>query len=438
MASARPYVVYAADGWAAPLAELYWSSESAALVSAHPSSSSVEIDSVFCRECLELYSDADAAAHRGRCADCVACPICATTLRALGLPVDAAGNGAPPGALRWSYACAHCCWTSAENGLEAESPDGLAMMRALWEHADPKRAAFDELATLRDQRPGEATHGGGDDEAVEGEEEGGEASLGAAAPWPGRPGGPGAAPAAGVPPPRLALAARCTRRCRRDVVAGRAGILYKPKPRPLDGDSSTRSSSGWAKKDASAVLAVPRVAVATARRGRDALTFVVEVRNPTSNPVEIRLLGADDGGARALEHLVPSLRAAHRAARCRDATECSLAAAPVSLSLEATFDDDDDDDDDDDGEDDQPEALLASAGESVAYQRGRRAAWVRVEASFALASPPREDGDADGGAAFHVVPLVLQVEAAEGPPYHFPIFLYFPAGDAREPPSDSR
>ena len=92
-----------AGGRYAPLGELFFSGDAKQLVSAALESSSLEVDAVYCPECLELVSESDAAAHRGRCARCVLCPACGTAARAALLP---AGGGK-----RWAYACGHCSWS---------------------------------------------------------------------------------------------------------------------------------------------------------------------------------------------------------------------------------------------------------------------------------------------------------------------------------------
>ena len=93
-----------AGTWAR-LDELFWSGDARCLVSGALESSSVEVDSVYCPACLELVSESDAAAHRGRCASCVACPLCGTAARPARVPVDGAAAAA------WSYLCGHCCWS---------------------------------------------------------------------------------------------------------------------------------------------------------------------------------------------------------------------------------------------------------------------------------------------------------------------------------------
>ncbi|CAN0510689.1 unnamed protein product, partial [Ectocarpus sp. 8 AP-2014] len=74
------------------------------------------------------------------------------------------------------------------------------------------------------------------------------------------------------------LRARLGKRCRKDLAAGRTGILIKATFNPLDGDSSTAKARGeerereqrgegvkktWFKKDCSAALSVPRITVAS-------------------------------------------------------------------------------------------------------------------------------------------------------------------------------
>lgn len=84
-------VVYSDDaGNETPLSELFCGSAKGRLVSTHPTSSTMEIDGVYCPDCLEVY----AVEHLGLCPKCVSCPQCGTTLRAVLLH-----DG-------WSYMCA--------------------------------------------------------------------------------------------------------------------------------------------------------------------------------------------------------------------------------------------------------------------------------------------------------------------------------------------
>ncbi|CAN0166809.1 unnamed protein product, partial [Hapterophycus canaliculatus] len=66
-------------------------------------------------------------------------------------------------------------------------------------------------------------------------------------------------------PPRVRLRTRIGKRCRKDLAAGRTGILIKATFNPLEGDSSTANKGvkkKWFKKDCSAALLVPRITVA--------------------------------------------------------------------------------------------------------------------------------------------------------------------------------
>ncbi|CAM9624320.1 unnamed protein product, partial [Ectocarpus sp. 4 AP-2014] len=94
----------------------------------------------------------------------------------------------------------------------------------------------------------------------------------------------GEAGGGGGVPRRVRLRARLGKRCRKDLAAGRTGILIKATFNPLDGDSSTAKARGeerertaggylssrgegvkktWFKKDCSAALSVPRLTVAS-------------------------------------------------------------------------------------------------------------------------------------------------------------------------------
>jgi hypothetical protein len=92
----------------APLECLYWSSDSHALVSTHPASSTYEISSSYCPGCFSIASSED-----GRCATCVDCPVCGAALSpTCGLD----------GAFYWR--CCHCPWDSTD-GLTGRSAEEL-------------------------------------------------------------------------------------------------------------------------------------------------------------------------------------------------------------------------------------------------------------------------------------------------------------------------
>jgi hypothetical protein len=90
------------------------------------------------------------------------------------------------------------------------------------------------------------------------------------------------------------LRSRVSRRCRKELAAGRTGILMKTKQNPLDGDTSLRSGHGqWWMKDSSAVHVVPNVQLY--RVGMDATSHkyaaILKVKNPTLNMIQLRLVG---------------------------------------------------------------------------------------------------------------------------------------------------
>eukprot|EP00752_Nemacystus_decipiens_P007583 g6775.t2 len=81
-----------------------------------------------------------------------------------------------------------------------------------------------------------------------------------------RRGGSGSVRGGGVGwcPRRVRLRTRLGKRCRKDLAAGRTGILIKATFNPLEGDSSTAKKGvkkKWFKKDCSAALFVPRITV---------------------------------------------------------------------------------------------------------------------------------------------------------------------------------
>eukprot|EP00632_Arachnochrysis_sp_CCMP2950_P012557 CAMPEP_0185693368 /NCGR_PEP_ID=MMETSP1164-20130828/3178_1 /TAXON_ID=1104430 /ORGANISM="Chrysoreinhardia sp, Strain CCMP2950" /LENGTH=522 /DNA_ID=CAMNT_0028360145 /DNA_START=14 /DNA_END=1582 /DNA_ORIENTATION=- len=398
----------------APLTELFVSSDGT-LVSAHPTSSTVEVDSIYCPECLELYTDADVRAHRGRCPHCAGCPRCGVVLR----PTAADDEGRT----RWTYTCAACAWSSAAIALVEDSPEHLALSLAQREKDEPRLEAFARLlarhARVRnDDKDDDMKDGGTTNDDHEEE-----------TPPPDGPDPPPPAPAettvglaarlrqpfrsdettaSVLLPVRVPLCARRSRRSRWDVARGRAGIVYKPTRGPLEGDSSTgarflSSSSPFAKKDSSAVLVVPRCALAAPVHVRVVATeeantedaesprhrvvvevrLVVEVSNPhPSRPLRVALC-ADSADAAVPEPgtvLAPPTLAS-RAARTvyaarsvdclggRSSREDAEDTAWVDL---APADDDDDDlgDDDDDGDDDAEEE--EGGGPSAAFSRRTR------------------------------------------------------------------
>ncbi len=99
---------------------------------------------------------------------------------------------------------------------------------------------------------------------------------------------------------------RVSRRCRKELAAGRTGILMKTKQNPLDGDTSLRSGHGqWWMKDSSAVHVVPNVQLYQV--GMDATSHkyaaILKVKNPTLNMIQLRLVGPSSCETMNLTHL---------------------------------------------------------------------------------------------------------------------------------------
>lgn len=91
-------------------------------------------------------------------------------------------------------------------------------------------------------------------------------------------------------PRRVALRAKKSRRCRREILAGRPGILVKPKVSVLEGDASLRGGHGqWWNKDCSAVHVVPRVEIEQAYREGGGHALLLRVENPTFGSVSLSM-----------------------------------------------------------------------------------------------------------------------------------------------------
>lgn len=93
-------------------------------------------------------------------------------------------------------------------------------------------------------------------------------------------------------PLRKPLLTKRSRRCLRDVAAGRPGILLKPKLNPLEGDSSLRAHVGkWWQKDASAVHFLPQaVVLAHSYQPHTGGRFLLRLTNPLPAPVRVAVV----------------------------------------------------------------------------------------------------------------------------------------------------
>lgn len=223
----------------APVGDFFYSAEAKELVSRALGASSAEVDSLYCPRALEPVAQSDADAAFGRSDACADCPRCGTTLRAV-------RDGT------WHYACASCAWTSRAVDLEdGESDLHLAMKLAQREAEAPRAAAFAAaLARLR-----ASGFGGAGAEGASRDDDAEARALRDPLPEPlearlRQPLAPDARQR--LAPTRPPLRSTVTRRRVADVEAGRAGILRKPRPHPLDGDSSAGGAGGRHRKDASA------------------------------------------------------------------------------------------------------------------------------------------------------------------------------------------
>lgn len=146
-------------------------------------------------------------------------------------------------------------------------------------------------------------------------------------------------------PKRIRLKGLKTIRSRAEVTEHKAGIVYKPRPHPLAGDSSLRSVQR-AKKDASAALSVLRVSIATPPvlvSNTLLARLVLEITNPCPAPLRFELVkNYPQHDFRSFPFpLVPMAlrRASFTVAQCH-----LLDQQPLGATLEA-YDDDDDDED---------------------------------------------------------------------------------------------
>ena len=333
----------------APVGDFFYSAEAKELVSRALGASSAEVDSLYCPRALEPVAQSDADAAFGRSDACADCPRCGTTLRAV-------RDGT------WHYACASCAWTSRAVDLEDGEDDlHLAMKLAQREAEAPRAAAFAAaLARLR-----ASGFGGAGAEGASRDDDAEARALRDPLPEPlearlRQPLAPDARQRLAPTRPYLASLVTCRRVA--DVEAGRAGILRKPRPHPLDGDSSAGGAGGRHRKDASAHRTVggrrppppprspgrrerrrrgrrtqvPTLAFARAPRWRHdgaavAYEVVLFVRNPSpDDAMTVTIRPRPLPGRR---HLVADFRAT----RWREASRASTAAVEVALAPRDEF-----------------------------------------------------------------------------------------------------
>jgi len=78
-----------------------------------------EIDSFYCRNCMENMPTTEAMAFKNRCSRCFQCPVCFTTLQIL------LNNSS--GQKQYHFGCQHCYWDSLTLGLSGTSLNELLM-----------------------------------------------------------------------------------------------------------------------------------------------------------------------------------------------------------------------------------------------------------------------------------------------------------------------
>jgi len=115
------------QGHPAPLTELFHATASRKLsstVQRYPISTTTEVDSAYCPQCLSFY-DATKGAELGYCpneATCQCCPLCLSVASVHTGPIsnDEDNNAA----LECFYQCGSCDWTSKQCGLSVPLPSG--------------------------------------------------------------------------------------------------------------------------------------------------------------------------------------------------------------------------------------------------------------------------------------------------------------------------
>lgn len=220
-------------------------------------------------------------------------------------------------------------------------------------------------------------------------------------------------------PKRIRLNGLKTIRSRAEVMEHKAGIVYKPKPHPLAGDSSLRSVQR-AKKDASAALSVLRVSLAAppVLVGSTLLArLVLEIANPCPTPMRFELVNnqpQQDGRSFPFPLVPWALRRSSFAV-----TQCQLLdQQPLGATLEA-YDDDDDDDD----------LLLFPPHLDVEKELDAPIIRAQHHLAFALCDVKLEESPQ---ADFYRVPLLLRQFDSRDTAV-FPIALIFPTDPSQWP-----
>ena len=325
-----PIVLYVDHaGHLAPLSRCFYATASRRLSSLserqYPSTTTTEIDSAFCPQCL-AFQDAASAALSPFCKSCHQCPLC-----------RAVASVAMEDNLAF-FRCGYCSWTSkecnltvsvtlADNEMAKEQllkarAELLAMLQTKIEdseasnHYNNMSTALESIAKDELKRRKNVSHcksqktvGTWSVEALEASirtrqekkqqtivgdqslipittEQSLDISLDTVDPTTLLFQSTNTSSKSHLLPLPMPLRPRLSRRCRAELQEGRPGILVKPKLNPLEGDSSLRSGHGqWWKKDSSAIHVIPRMTIVQATD----ISMLVKVTNPTLGVVKLRL-----------------------------------------------------------------------------------------------------------------------------------------------------
>ena len=328
MTSIVLYVDHA--GHLAPLSRCFYATASRRLSSLsdrqYPSTTTTEVDSAFCPQCL-AFQDAASAASSPFCKSCQQCPLC----RAVASTAMEDNQA--------FFRCGYCSWTSKECNLTVLVSLGdsemlpkekllkareelLAMLQIKKEDSEAlnhynnmsialEHIAKDELKRRKNVSQGKSQKTGGTwslealeasirirqekkQQTITGEqslipintERSLDISLDTVDPTTLLFQSTCTLSKSHLLPLPMLLRPRLSRRCRAELQEGRPGILVKPKLNPLEGDSSLRSGYGqWWKKDSSAIHVVPRMTIVQTTD----VSMLVKVTNPTLGVVKLRL-----------------------------------------------------------------------------------------------------------------------------------------------------
>ena len=128
-----PWVHYlCACGQASPIEELYLCFQCHAVRCRLCTAE--EIESYYCRACLENMPTTEAMTFRNRCMRCYMCPICQTTLQII--------IGLVRGQKQYHLCCQHCSWDSSMVAMSGGSVDEMYSSTTYYLKEDPRQSLF--------------------------------------------------------------------------------------------------------------------------------------------------------------------------------------------------------------------------------------------------------------------------------------------------------